>query len=61
MWALAVAKGQVRIDKVPKMVFAEHDEMIKAFDLERLKPAFAEGVHIRRPDTGTHYFDVLGL
>ncbi len=61
MGTLLMVMGQVRLDEMPKVVFAEYNEVIETLDLERLQPAFHEGVHVRRPHTGPHHVDVLGL
>jgi hypothetical protein len=43
-----VVLGQIRIDQMPQMRLAEHDEVIEALAFHALHPAFGKGVQIRR-------------
>ncbi len=45
VWPSPVVKSQVGCDEMPKVVFAEYNEVNETLDLERLQSAFHEGIH----------------
>ena len=61
MRPVVVVMVQVFFDQMPKMVLAEDEEVIEAFDLERLQPALHERVHVGGARTRPHHFDIFRL
>jgi hypothetical protein len=61
MWPFFQIMSQVVVDNVPKVIFAQDNEMVQTFLAYRQDPAFAERVQVRRRRADFLCFNSLGL